>query len=87
MVIDLNGVLVSGTPTCEHILGHTYLWRVQKIIAKNIHFACKYVVHVYCSCWDSDGIVRTSKMSDQLPAHSLDKLYGGGSKYYKFILS
>jgi hypothetical protein len=87
VVIDLNGVLVSGTPTCEHILGHTSLWRVQKIIAKNIHFACKYVVHVYCSCWDSDGIVRTSKMSDQLPAHSLDKLYEGGSKYYKFILS
>uniref|UniRef100_A0A2P2L1C4 Ureide permease 1-like n=1 Tax=Rhizophora mucronata TaxID=61149 RepID=A0A2P2L1C4_RHIMU len=46
----------SGTSSCEHILGYTFLRRVPKIITKNIHLACRHVVHVHCVSWCPNGI-------------------------------
>lgn len=55
------GVL-SGISTSEHFLGDSTLWRLSKIIAKNVHIAYQYVVYVYCRCWSSYGIIRASKI-------------------------
>ncbi|KAF4396316.1 hypothetical protein G4B88_019116 [Cannabis sativa] len=51
-----------GTSISEYILGNSSVWRVQKIIKKNIYIASEYVVYVYCGCCCSHGISRASKI-------------------------
>lgn len=55
--------MLSGTSACKHVLGHTSVWGVPKIISKNIYTACQYVINVYRGCCSPDGFGRPSEMS------------------------
>lgn len=55
--------MLSGTSACKHVLGHTSVWGVPKIISKNIYTACQYVINVYCGRCSPDGFGRASEMS------------------------
>lgn len=55
--------MLSGTSACKHVLGHTSVWGVPKIISKNIYTAGQYVINVYRGCCSPDGFGRPSEMS------------------------
>lgn len=60
------GVVMAGTSTGEHFLGHPSVWRVPKIIPKNIYIAFQHVVYVYCGYCSPYDIIRASQVNIQL---------------------
>ena len=50
---------VSGTSTCEHLLGDITIWRIQEIVQKNICTSYQYALHVHSCSSCSYGLVRT----------------------------
>lgn len=60
------GVVMAGTSTGEHFLGRPSVWRVPKIIPKNIYIAFQHVVYVYYGYCSPYGIIRASQVNIQL---------------------
>ena len=57
------GVLVTGATFGGNTMGHSPLWRISWLIAKNAHASCRHVVDVCCSGVPSHCIVNRAEGS------------------------